>query len=339
MPCAFVKNKEITISNWESNQLSQSQIIYAATDAIYGYYAFLQSLINIKHSKLDFSLVSNDEKQKIILDDHLNNNILQKKKDLILKLCYGIIDIAASIALPRGTNNYCSKNNFRKIKKGETCDMNSIKKPWTHGTLLDYDGTLITSHLRYKTAMKLLNTGFVVQIDDNTIQYQEKRDRKIQVDNMKTTKFKFEMYRENGIFYGDRQYCLICGNKEQLKRFGMIPSLYVKYYYCEKLGKSNKTKKNCWVLLCNKCFSKAENVRYKFQRNICQKYGINTDFDPTKCFQYSNKEKQMLRIAKAARIVQDLSGNSFDLETKEEQKLQGCLNFMIQHSISNQGVK
>ena len=47
----FKKNKQITMSNWELNELSKSQIAYAANDAIYGYYAFLQCIINIENKK------------------------------------------------------------------------------------------------------------------------------------------------------------------------------------------------------------------------------------------------------------------------------------------------
>ena len=84
---AFIKNKQITLSNWELNPLSQSQIIYGASDVIYGYYAFLQCIINVFNLKLNYSLISPDETEKMIpFGGAIVNNI-----DL-LKLCDGIID-------------------------------------------------------------------------------------------------------------------------------------------------------------------------------------------------------------------------------------------------------
>ena len=41
------KDKGITMSNWEISKLTKEQINYAAQDAIYGYYAFLQCVLNM----------------------------------------------------------------------------------------------------------------------------------------------------------------------------------------------------------------------------------------------------------------------------------------------------
>ena len=78
---ALSKDKNITMSNWELNPLSQSQIIYGASDAIYGYYTFLQCILNVNNLKIDYSSVSQNENEKII------DNV-----DLV-KLCDGVVQV------------------------------------------------------------------------------------------------------------------------------------------------------------------------------------------------------------------------------------------------------
>ena len=85
---ALTKKKDITMSNWELNPLSQSQIVYGASDAIYGYYAFLQCILNVSNSKIDYSLVSQNEISKIVpLGASCVDNID------IVKLCDGVVQV------------------------------------------------------------------------------------------------------------------------------------------------------------------------------------------------------------------------------------------------------
>ena len=112
---AFVKNKEITMSNWELNPLTKSQIMYAASDVIYGYYAFLQCIVNISNSKLNYSLISNDENSKIIsFAGAIANNID------IVQLCDGIIDTKDTYT----NTSRQPRQKSKKMKKEKQCDKN-----------------------------------------------------------------------------------------------------------------------------------------------------------------------------------------------------------------------
>ena len=223
----------------------------------------------------------------------------------------------------------------KKIRNNSYYENDKIK-PWTHCILLNKDGSIVTKYCSYNKAMKLLNNGNAIKIDNNNnshiIQYS--KQKKIEQWHFKRN----ERLEAGGIFYGARQYCLVCGNKDRLRKFGMIPFFYVQYFY--KLNKKNR--KNCYLLLCHKCFSKAKNEKFLFQKNISGKYGIETDFAVTNTNDHtrlSEKEKRLLQATNAAKALKK-SENSFPininskefnlLEMKEKKKIENCLSVIVE---------
>ena len=72
----------------EKHMQTIDRVIYSARDAIYGYYTFLQCAFNAHNSKIDYSLISQNENEKPLPfgASYINNNITDIKK-----LCNGII--------------------------------------------------------------------------------------------------------------------------------------------------------------------------------------------------------------------------------------------------------
>ena len=120
MNVLFCKDKKITLSNWECDQLSKHQIIYASNDAIFGYYSFVQCILNVNNETLNYKHINtnqNHNKNKIISDDTIDQLF---KTTNIIKLCYHVIDMRSfKIKTKNKTKNITTPNieNAKEKKK------------------------------------------------------------------------------------------------------------------------------------------------------------------------------------------------------------------------------
>lgn len=283
----FVKDKHVTMSNWEIIKLTKEQIDYAAKDAIYGYYSFIQCVLNMDNKELSFDWINKNNynitdidadcnyayHEPAIISNELLDNYFNNPNFDIVKICYGIMDIS-SIKNKNKTNcksktesssniNLSKKSCNKKGKKDGSSnnDGHWISKPWNNGVILRKNGTVLTARCSYRTMKNYIKRGIAIQINENTIQFKDELTMPI------------ERQQQYGRI-PKQQKCVVCGNDKKLRRYYIIPQCYIKSFEMKlKLENAEKIASNI-VLLCLNCCDCAIINENEFRNKLIKKYCI-----------------------------------------------------------------
>eukprot|EP01083_Nonionella_stella_P011589 32879_1 len=279
------KSKEITLSNWENDPLSDKQMRYAADDAIISYYIFMQC---VYHRLLDnISMLPHDP----LLCFDVAQYLADKTDAFFLNICEGIIDVKViKLEQKIDRKRQCKAQNiknkdsssqrllWKQERKQKYRERASRSKPlYENCRLLAMDGHLISSCSK-KTLKWYLRKGLADQVNESTIQL------KFEAKNDRTSADKFYQTLK-------KNECVVCGTETCLVKYYIVPQSYRKHFPLSIKAHSSHD----IVLLCHDCHQVAAVKEDGLRRSLCDMYNITLWNEPIVI------DKELMSVSKAAK--------------------------------------
>ena len=326
------KRKTVTLSNWEQNPLTREQMMYAANDVILPFYAFVQCIINVNNTNLQFEdIVESIDKTggggcKIMRDDVVDKVLNNIGGEKIIKMCYGVMD--CHLVVENGLNGtQLQSSGMLKISKKKNINVGG------GGSGADdqskSESELIRLQRKFKFRQESIEKRLQYEVYDKNNNLlslwsanKAKRTVKKGLATDISTKDSFAIrliYKAPGSHFMQKldNICVVCGdsgiNQQSSQQgtgssssmglfaYDIVPLRYRKHFRetnkNRRIGKAYDT-----MFLCSICQNKVKQCESNFEQQLITKYKLDSPKLTVNTTE-QNKYRTICKVEKAAKTL------------------------------------